>query len=184
MNKGLSIFLSFTLGAAAGSLVSWRILKNIYKQLADEEVEEVRQAYAEKYGEIESQNDIPEQETEEVSGQQKAADMKAYAEVLQKQAYHNYSDVEELTVEKDRPVTYVVDPTDFNEDYEVVTLTYYSDGVLVDEHDEKVEDPESLVGEDFEKNFEDGFGDSVVYIRNEDTKIEYEILYDPRKYSA
>ena len=41
MNK----LLMFTLGAAAGSLLTWKIVEGKYKKIADEEIESVKEHY-------------------------------------------------------------------------------------------------------------------------------------------
>jgi hypothetical protein len=96
-------------------------------------------------------HETPENSNEKPASMPENGDFKSCMEILQKQGYHNYSDVDQPEVKKYLPATHVVDPTDFDDEYEVVTLTYYSDGVLTDENDEKIDDPSSLVGEGYEK---------------------------------
>lgn len=176
MNK-LGTFLSFTLGAAIGSFVSWQILKNKYKQISDQEIADVKARYVEIYGDKE-ENQTPEFPESELA--EKIKDAKEYAAILATEKYVNYSDVKEPEVNTAKP--YMVDATDYSDDFDLVTLTYYNDGILADENDDIIEDLENTVGVDFAKYFEDGLDDSV-YIRNDISKLEYEILRDERNFT-
>ena len=82
----------------------------------------------------------------------------------------------------DKP--YVISPEEFddNEDYETVSLTYYSDGVLTDERDNVIEDVEGTIGEDSLTHFGE-YEDDSVFVRDDRKKIDYEILADDRKFS-
>lgn len=84
-------------------------------------------------------------------------------------------------MKKDGP--YVIPPEDFGEfeDYEKISLTYYSDGVLTDENDEIMDDVEDSVGEDSLNHFGE-YEDDSVFVRNDRKKCDYEILLDLRKY--
>ena len=79
---------------------------------------------------------------------------------------------------------YVITPDEFGEidDYETITLIYYSDEVLTDDDDELVEDVENVVGVDSLSHFGEYEADSV-YVRNDILKADYELLLDQRNYS-
>lgn len=83
-----------------------------------------------------------------------------------------------------REKPYVIAPEEFGEmdDYETVSLTYYSDGVLTDDFDNEIEDVEGMVGEDSLDHFGE-YEDDSVFVRNDRYKTDYEILLDLRKYS-
>ena len=79
---------------------------------------------------------------------------------------------------------YIIPPEEFdqNPDYEKITLTMYSDGVLTDEYDEVIEDVDDTVGKDSLNHFGE-YEDDCVYVRDERTDRDYEILRDNRPYS-
>ena len=81
-------------------------------------------------------------------------------------------------------VPYVIAPEKFMEhdDYDTISLTYYSDNVLADEDNEIIEDVEGVVGEDSLNHFGE-YEDDAVYVRNDARKVDYEILLDQRKFS-
>lgn len=84
--------------------------------------------------------------------------------------------------EKMKEIPYVIKPEDFGMlDYEDICLTYYSDGVLADDHDDKVEFVEQVVGTEWRREFERG--ETVVYVRNDARKCDYEIALDFRTYT-
>lgn len=88
--------------------------------------------------------------------------------------------------EADKPVNtpYVISPDEFGEsdDYDTLSLIYYSDGVLVDEENMILNDPESYVGSDALDSFGE-YLDDAVYVRDDDKMREFEILLDEREYS-
>lgn len=195
MNKTLVGVLSFGLGAAVGALISWHISKKTYMAVADEAIADVKARYSELYGEEEPVVESTDETTEQplTYKEQKEKDVKEYAAFLAKTPYVNYSDGEELPEEnkpkkqkepETKPNTFITEPTDLDDGYEITTLNYYSDNVLATLHDNDViDDYYTLLGDvDLADYFADGTED-VVYVRNADTHIEYEILYDPRKFS-
>jgi hypothetical protein len=78
---------------------------------------------------------------------------------------------------------YIITPEQFGEieEYEKISLVYYSDGVLTDENNERVDDIEEIVREDSLNHFGEYEEDSV-FVRNDSRKCDYEILMDLRKF--
>ena len=81
----------------------------------------------------------------------------------------------------DKP--YVIRPEEFDElvGYKAITLKYFVDGTLIyDDNDEPVDDVEDVIGIDAL----DCFGeDDAVYVRDDERKIDYEVLLDMRTYA-
>lgn len=48
MNKGIIGAVAFVFGAAAGSLVTWKVVQKKYMDYADEEIKSVKEAYSRK----------------------------------------------------------------------------------------------------------------------------------------
>ena len=60
MNKNVLIAsATFVAGAALGSIVSWNLLKNKYKQIADEEIESVKEVFKDKTKELNDKLEEP-----------------------------------------------------------------------------------------------------------------------------
>ena len=173
MSKVSTIF-AFTLGVAAGAVVSWRLLKKRYEELADEEIASVKEWYARKYeNEDEPEEVSPRREHKQV------VDPKKYEAIASQ--YNTESDDKEGE-EMDEP--YVIPPEEYGEEdgYETGCLTYYADGVLTDDADNIIENIDATVGADFASHFGE-YEDDSVFVRNPVYATDYEILADSRAYS-
>lgn len=176
MNSGLSKFLIFATGVAIGSVVTWKLVKTKYEQIANEEIESVREYYAQKdketltdeaYGEDEEEPDEP---TERVK----------YAKVVSDLGYSG-EEKEDAEMD-DKP--YVISPEDADEsDYDIMHLDYYEgDDVLVDSFGDVVEDVDSTVGADFASHFGE-YEEDTVFVANDAHGTVYEICRDYGSYS-
>ena len=189
-------------GVAAGSFVTWRLLKEKYIRQTQEEINEVREHYRKK------------KESEEVTVDSNGStetnekpDLIEYAAKLTKNGYIDYTnpkslvkatgDMIDAVVQKDNeesldPVIlndpsyqppYIISPEDFaiDDEYTIVNLNYYIDGVLTDEDDNIVENVDDVVGLE-NLNHMGEYEDDALHIRNENYKCEYEILLSRRLY--
>jgi len=185
MNKTIN-FMTFVLGVAVGSVVTWRYVEKKYEQIAQDEIDSVKEVFSKRETEF----------TEDTEVQIKADNAKKkpsvieYAAWLRKRGYTNYSDmvdekpeeVKEEPMSVDKP--YVIAPEEFGEldDYETISLIYYTDQILADDNDVIVDDIEDVVGFDSLNSFGE-YEDDSVFVRNDRLKCDYEILLDQRKYS-
>lgn len=185
MNKTKN-FMMFVLGVAVGSVVTWWYVEKKYEQIAQDEIDSVKEVFSKRETEF----------TEDTEVQIKADNAKKkpsvieYAAWLRKRGYTNYSDmvdekpeeVKEEPMSVDKP--YVIAPEEFGEldDYETISLTYYADQILADDNDVIVDDIEDVVGFDSLNSFGE-YEDDSVFVRNDRLKCDYEILLDQRKYS-
>lgn len=179
MNK----FFIFVAGAIAGSLVTWKMAKDKYKKLADEEIASVKETFAKRlYGDADEE---PSDDVDEVvmhltttRKPEPSAEIKA-----EYQAIINTNNYGGDKVMRDKP--YVIPPEEFGEnpDYETVSLTYYADQVLTDQ-DNFIIDPgeiDDMIGEESLDTF-GTYEDDSVFVRNEERMTDYEILLDARCY--
>lgn len=190
MNK-LTGFVIFIAGAAIGSSTTWYYTKKYYEKIAQEEIDDVKAKFSYKVP-----SEEPKEKKEDSQDQKAVADIARekpsvaeYAKKLSKEGYTNYSNSEgEKTKEKyfgdSESKPYVISPDEFrsDEDYDVISLTYYADHILADENDEIVEDVEDSVGFESLTHFGE-YEDDSVFVRNDRLKVEYEILRDQRTYS-
>ena len=186
MNKTIN-FMTFVLGVAVGSVVTWRYVEKKYEQIAQDEIDSVKEVFSRREAEF----------TENTEARIKADNAKEkpsvieYAARLREQGYTNYSDMADEKPEevKEAPMTvdkpYVIAPEEFGDldDYETISLTYYADQILADDNDEIVDDVEDVVGFDSLNSFGE-YEDDSVFVRNDRLKCDYEILLDQRKYSS
>ena len=74
---------------------------------------------------------------------------------------------------------------DDDDDYSRITITYWEeDDILADEREQMIPDIDALVGHDNLKHFGKGSDDeSILYVRNDKIKADFEIVKDPRSFS-
>lgn len=172
----LSNVIMFAVGAAVGSLITWKIVKDKYDQRAREEIAAVKEVYFNKKDEAPDWHDIDEEEPEEISDD-------VYKEVLEKSRYTNYEEKEEDEMNK----PYVIPPDEFGdeEDYDTVSLVYYADKILADEFGDVIDDNEieEFIGSESLDHFGE-YEDDSVFVRNDRLKCYYEILLDTRAYES
>lgn len=196
MNKEI-IFkgMAFLAGGAIGSVVTWKLVKTKYEQLANEEIESVREYYA-------SKNDITLEDVADAAVREgfdvdinvgkSDRDERTAQEIrdrVQELGYINEQVMKEKEIEKeedeekvDKP--YIIPPEEtWEQDYPTISLTYYEgDGVLADEQNKIIDNVGELVPEDFASHFGE-YEDDSVYVRNDGFGAYYEILKDYGSYT-
>lgn len=174
MKDTLSSIIIFAAGASVGAVVTWKFLKTKYEQIAQEEIDSVKEYY--RAGrEPEAENEVEVEPEEEIAvNEPDEAAVRDYSKVLKRCRYDTKSN-------SDKP--YVISPDEFGEleDYETQTLTYYVDGTLIDDiTDEPIEDVDDVVGVDSLNRFGE-YEECSVFVRNDRFKCDYEILLDKGK---
>ena len=176
--KGLFIFAA---GVVAGAVAGAYLVKDKIMADAKQEIEEVREYYRSKK-ESKKEETIEEQPVEEVKEE------KEYKTIVENSGYVNYNKPEQIiqhSILEDAP--YAIDPEEFGdkeeEGWDTTTLTYFADGVLVDDVDDIVEQPDVVVGLDNLRIFEEFPDATCVYVRNETWRTDFEILRDDWKWS-
>ena len=200
--------LSLGVGFGGGYLLANKLTKNKYLKKADEEVKSVKESlekyYDEKLEALQAPTIAAQEETVEKEEPKKKKttkrsrpnvpvinqdsinyddlkdnnnDEKAYKKYA-KQYRPQENDKEEEPLNK----PYILSPSEFaDSDYDVRTLTWYSDGVLADDEFNVIEDIKGYVGDEALNSF-GMYNLEVVYVRNEKYKIDYEILLDERNH--
>ena len=173
MNK--EHILAFLAGAVVGIAVTWKALKTKYERLAQKEINSVKEKFAKRYPKERSEI-MADDDATELYNQYKA-EIESYAAQEEKE--------EEGGVEY-MPKPRIIAPEECGdiEEYDVVSLSLYSDGVLADSiTGEIVEDIENVVGSDSLHHFGE-YEDDSVYVQNDRLKTYYEILMDNREYDV
>ena len=244
MSTKLCNVLMFAAGIAIGSVVTWKMVKTKYEQIAQEEINSVKEHFNKKNREadqkmmdvmkdfkntlIEHKDDKPEEFRTGLNNTK--PDLAEYAKLVAKKGYTNYANPEVLcyeepkeledyedfddfddndeeeednyesrnireldkiekailkergeTVEESEPVDISADEYGEIDDYDLVSLNYYSDGVLTDDWDNEIGDAKSLVGSSFMNNFDDN---GIAYVRNDENETYYEIVRDDNPFSS
>lgn len=183
MNSTLTNLLIFATGACVGSVVTWKYVKTKYEQIAQEEIDSVKEHLGKRI--------INAEETIEADGYTgpllddiSQEDVQKNSEIITKQGYTNYSNIVKKEKEEnnvDKP--YVIEPGEYGEmdGYETVSLNYFADGVVADDDYNELEDIDGTIGEDSLDHFGE-FEDDSVFVRNDALQCDYEILLDTRRF--
>lgn len=189
MNKAIP----FVIGAAAGSVITWLVVKEHYKRIADEEIESVVQRFKNRIGSdrvmtaglSEIIEPVEEVETVYEDASNFTIGSEEYHDLLAENGYSDEPGDENYAVfigGEDVVPPFVIPPEEYgDEGYETKSFKYYADSVLTDEEGEIVADPESVIGQALSK-----FGvyeEDSVYVRDIEAEIDYEILKDERAFA-
>lgn len=172
-----SKLVTFVIGAGIGSFVTYKVMEKKHK----EEIESVKEAFSnrkETTEEIED-DDIADDDEDENNIEELKSIINQNEYVKESNTKVTEEDEEEMYE------PYVITPEEYGErDYAMVTLWYHTDGVVVNDHREVVENVEELVGKDFSNHFGENEDDpDTVYVRNDEDEIDYEILKEYGPYS-
>lgn len=168
MHRGIKYALAFVGGAAAGAAVAWQVLKKKYEERTKQEVD----SFIEYWTNKEKTSEPTQGDTESSQLQE---DLEEYAYLV-----GNYTEGGSENMAKPKEIP----PEEFGviDDYEIISLIHYADGVLTDTNNVPVEDIALHVGADYAKYF-GHYEDDAVHIQNDRLKCYYEILADEDNYA-
>lgn len=180
----VSALVSGCVGFALGSFVTAKK----YEAIIDEDIESVKKAYS-------SQSQKTPSVGEKLVKEVNTEDTRDYVNILKTSEYVNYSNykdadmdypsdkkedpigsvIEVSEVEQgDEPYPIVISGKEFgdNEDYEIISLIYYSDNILADDNDNIVDDAAHCIGL---KAIAALLDEDVVYVQNDKRMCYYEV---------
>lgn len=176
-------FIAFVLGAATGAVIAWAIAKNSYEQQYQEDKKSIEEYYKSKYAPMvkakNPRNETPVEPNNDRDIGEKNF-IQSFSNIIDRNGYRAYGheireDSPGIHSTKDEP--YVIPPEEYGEinDYELLSWTCYANGVLTDDMDQPVVDPEQFVGSDVLSKFGQ-YSEDVVHIRNDERRCDYEIV--------
>lgn len=184
MNNKIKLLLTFAGGVVSGATAMYLYFKSQFEMVEDDSEDESNS----------------EEETKEESVKQVDPDSKEVNELVNEYndlvKKHGYKPLEPVAESKMKEKAAedgleqfchidgieVIPPDEFEveEGYELETLFYLRDGVVIDGDDHVIDDPTSMVG-DAPHYFGSNPGDEdTVYIRNEEKMTKYELLREDR----
>ena len=184
MSNKVLYFATFVAGAVVGGITTWQYTKKKYEQIAQEEIDSVKEVFKTINEEKRSIRDWSEYEDDgeedDENEEQHRANVTSYKNLLVSNGYSNPSPSTQIPVDR----AYVIKPDEFGEfeDYETISLFYTEDGVLLDDRYERVDDPDFTISMESLDHIGD-YADDCVYVRNDRLKADYEILVEERTYS-
>ena len=158
---------SFLVGAAVSGVITWMVTKKRCELKHQEELDAV-------WKDI-SQSDTPKPAAEKVTADTRSIedavlhkpDLNEYANRIRKENYTAPN------LPRTNDFIYEIDQNDLDEDeYQIIELTLYADGILADDGDYPIRDTDITVGTEFLSIMN---GKDEAFIRNEKTKIDYDI---------
>lgn len=175
---------TFIAGSLIGSAISYVIVKKHYEKIINNEMQKI-------LDNSNNNTDIKNKKCNEQSKETKNITItndenkeiiNSYKNIISNNKYKECSNNSLIDV----PIIVSGDEVwevgnDDNNNFEIISLYYFEDGVLTDEEFNPITDIENKVGKDFAKHFGE-YSDSVVYVRNNKLKIFYEILLKYEKY--
>lgn len=182
----LNNIVIFAIGAALGSIATWKFVKTKYEKIANEEIESVKETFSKKKNYLNCDDtiditDLGGKPTDKMESEDKhEEECEEMKNIIDERGYL-FVERQDGTIPKP---PYVISPEEFDtlDDYGTETLTYYADGVLTDDFDNPIEDVEAMVGVESLTHFGE-YEDDSVFVRNERHRIDYEILADERNFS-
>lgn len=173
MSKAACV-LAFVLGAAAGSVVSWKLLETKYDQIAQEKINSIKERYSNKEEVIQDEIDLFSDEDTDESIED------IYKSIISESKYSNEIKKEGASTKKSK--VYVISPDEYDEiGYKTENLTWYADNILAYDSDEIVTNIDFVVGEESLDHFGE-YEDDSVFVRNDTLKTDFQILLDMRCY--
>lgn len=189
MNKGSTI-VAFVVGLGIGSAATWFYAKKRYETIINEEVSSARETYNQLGKELIEKNNRLKDKMFEKFDEELSEDLKVYENIVEKEY------IEDEVVFEEKPQVKVVSPSshknnpydayeiteeEYGSDdlYSLISLTYFSDGIITDDFDEIVDDSKSILGEniyDILDNYENNSEVDIVHFRNDVRRSDYQIL--------
>ena len=193
--------IGFLVGLVVGSVLTYHGLKNKVEAEIDEEVTKLKEFYKdqlekqqaeyfEKEEYLKSKAAVAEDKGSVVS---KIINLKNVEKFEEKQNDETEDEagseetttsafeiLEDNIIAQDKPFVIEEDRVGEYISYYLISLIYFSDGVLTDDWEVPVENPDETVGKEYVEYFETG--EDVVYVRNDKLKCDFEITRDLRTY--
>lgn len=168
-----TLLVVFGFGVIVGASGSLIYLRNRYESIVMKEVNSVRDV-------LKKKDSVTEHDQDTEKDANDAKTVVDYVNVIKKNNYNN--DTENIKPSKAEP--YVISPQLFGEleEYDQVSLTYYSDNILADDLENIIYNAAGYVGLESLKSF-GVYEDDCVFVQNDFLKCYYEILLDARKYT-
>ena len=184
--KNVLYLVTFIAGAAVGAIAGITYVKKNY-----DISEKKDEAEAEKTSNSDDKESVAENEQEELIRRTNADILKSVDDPDQKK--HVESILNQYTAmtsmygsdtisTKSEPYKILPDQFSEFEDYSAIELTLYSDGIITDDRDDIIDNPEELLGKSFRQLFDEGSDE--LFIRNDDRCTDYAIYKDVQTFEA
>lgn len=191
--------IGFLVGLVIGSVLTYHGLKSKLEAEIDEEVDKIKEFYKDQLEKqqaeyfkkeeyLKSKASVAEDKGSIVSKIINLNNIEKFEEVLNEDTDNDIDEspsgvfevFKDDIIAQDKPFVIEEDRVGEYISYDLISLIYFSDGVLTDDWEVPVENPDETVGKEYIEYFETG--EDVVYVRNDKLKCEFEITRDLRTY--
>lgn len=176
MNNTITFVAGLLIGGAAGVLGARQYFKKKYEDIAQEEIDSVKEAFSRG----EKKDDTEDNDSADDDG----TELEEVKDIMKDHGYFG-ENVDVYEMKKSEETPYVINDDEFgnmeSEGYEMETLYYYLDGTLADGDDNRV-DLDDLIGAGSLNHFDEYVQDTV-YVRNEKYRTDYEVLLMQRSFA-
>lgn len=178
-HKNVLIFMG---GALTGGIVSWYYTKKKYEEISRSEIATMRELYRKKNEDLAIKARVKPDPEYLVNEIEKQADRIQYNKIVVDNSYVPSDDGDDDLEHSDETLTFI-DSDEFlsMNGYDKVNLVLYRDEVLAREIDDEIVLSEDTIGQEAIDNLKE-YKPEAVYVRNEETKTEYEVTRDDRTY--
>lgn len=181
--NGLKILAAFAAGLGCGILATRSYFDKKYKDIADEEIESMKEVIDRKKGIERESEEMVKQYHREVEGYVSSVPPTDIREMVEKAVEKTASPTED-----DAPVEISSDEWLSDGYYDKFSMTYYEgDDVLImddgGDEDGPFADIDDTIGIDIFEAFRSG-KESEIFVRNPNTGIDYDVVKDPRSYNG
>lgn len=173
--------LSFICGGAIGAAVTWKILDEHYKNIANEEIESVIERFNKRKEEIENKDKNNDEYHTILKNAEYMTNDDIQPETTSNETTDDNNERKNKKGKNKKDQIYVIDIDDFGaiDEYATKTWMQYADGVLADEFDNVVETPSMFLGEALTSMNDE---DDSIYVRNDILKCDYEVIKSEKSY--
>ncbi len=202
MNKNvIGSLVSLVVGTAVGVIGGYFYAKNKFLEEAEKEIASVKKVYEKHFnnispaqvseGEQVNKPFIKETPSQTSTVDQTKKEYKKYASVYSSNEENNskigsIKSTIKTSKSSKKPVKtpYVITPEEFQlSEYKSETLIWYSDKILADDNGNIIHNVNEVVGPEALSTF-GRYLDDTVYVKDDTKKIDYEIIWDARKYAS
>lgn len=185
------------IGSVGGFFAGYYFSKNKYLAIAEKEIASVKKVYENHFNKqeqpevVESKPIPPKRPIPVPLVDPEKEEYKNYAGMYGKESSEPIGKPSKTSIgtpkipKKTSPkLPHVITPEEFRDsELEAETLIWYSDKILADSDGRIIHNPNEVIGPEALSTF-GRYMDDTVYVRDEDKKIDYEIIWDARKYSS
>ena len=194
----IKTFVTFFIGLAIGAAGGYFYSKNKYLAIADKEIDSVKKIYEKHFDKKEDKANEHDDSIDAIKtlkeheiytkyakqyGQSSSQDSKRSLPDEIKSSIKTTQKITPETKHSNSSRFRVISPLEFNNsEFDSRTLVYYSDKVLTDTDGNVIHNVDEVIGPEALNTFGRYF-DDVVYVEDSENKIDYEILWESKKFA-